>query len=298
MEKLSSTSRTLPLTGTEKKENRILEVFQRLRRNKGAILGLLILILIVLAALLAPYVATHSPIEAIFADSLLPPSTEHLMGTDVLGRDIYSRVIYGARISLQLGFVSVTIAAVIGSVLGLQSGYFEGWVGTLTMRIIDVMLAFPGLLLAMAIVAGLGFSLRNAMIAVGIAAIPGYTRLVRGSVLSVKENLYIDAARVIGCSNSTIMFRHILPNVMASIIVLSTLGIARAIITGAALSFLGLGAQPPTPEWGAMLNHGREWLRQAWWVITFPGLAIMITVLSINMLGDGLRDALDPRLRI
>lgn len=298
MEKSRTISSTLPLASGVKRERRIAEAFRRLRRNKGATLGLIILTLIVLAALFAPLVTTHSPIEAVFEESLLPPSFKHLMGTDVLGRDIYSRVIYGARISLQLGFVSVAIAALCGSILGLQSGYFGGWSDMVIMRLIDVMLAFPGLLLAMAIVAGLGFSLTNAMIAVGVSAIPGYTRVVRGSVLTIKENLYVDAARVIGCRDLAIVFRHILPNAMAPVIVLSTLGIARAIITGAALSFLGLGAQPPTPEWGAMLNHGREWLRQGWWVTTFPGLAIMITVLSINMLGDGLRDALDPRLRV
>jgi len=298
MEKSDRISGTLSLGMEAKQENRIAEAFRRLQRNKGAILGLIILVLISLISVFAPLVATHNPIDAVFEESLLPPSSEHLMGTDVLGRDIYSRVIYGSRISLQLGFVSVAIAAFFGTVLGLQSGYFGGWLDMVVMRIIDVMLAFPGLLLAMGIVAGLGFSLTNAMIAVGISAIPGYTRVVRGSVLVIKENLYVDAARVIGCRDLAIMFRHILPNAMAPIIVLSTLGIARAIITGSALSFLGLGAQPPTPEWGAMLNHGRQWLRQGWWVTTFPGLAIMITVLSINMLGDGLRDALDPRLRV
>jgi peptide/nickel transport system permease protein len=281
-----------------KQESRAAEAFRRMRRNKGAMAGLITLIFIGLIAVFAPYVATHDPIEAVFDDSLLPPSADHLMGTDVLGRDIYSRVVYGARISLRLGFVSVAIAAFFGTILGLQSGHFGGWADMITMRFVDVMLAFPGLLLAMGIVAGLGFSLTNAMIAVGVAAIPGYTRVVRGTVLSIKENLYIDAAKVIGCTNTSIMFRHILPNSLAPIIVLSTLGVAQAIITGAALSFLGLGAQPPTPEWGAMLNHGREWLRRAWWVTTFPGLAIMITVLCINMLGDGLRDALDPRLKI
>ena len=298
VEELITVSDTLPLADEVKQESRIVGIFRRLRRNKGATLGLIILILIGLAALLAPFVATHSPIEAVFEDSLLPPSSEHLMGTDVLGRDIYSRVIYGSRLSLQLGFVSVAIAAFFGTTLGLLSGYFGGWLDMVIMRIIDVMLAFPGLLLAMGIVAVLGFSLTNAMIAVGISAIPGYTRVVRGSVLTIRENLYIDAARVIGCRDQAIMFRHILPNAMAPIIILSTLGIASSIITGAALSFLGLGAQPPTPEWGVMLNHGRQWLRQGWWVTTFPGLAIMITVLSINMLGDGLRDALDPRLKI
>ena len=298
MEVSDRISITLPLASEAKAAGQIVETFQQLRRNRGAVLGLIIIILIGLAAIFAPFVATHSPVEAVFQESLLSPSAGHLMGTDVLGRDIYSRIIYGARISLRLGFVSVAIAAFFGTILGLQSGYFGGWLDMVIMRIIDVMLAFPGLLLAMGIVAALGFSLTNAMIAVGVSAIPGYTRVVRGSVLSIKESVYIDAARVVGGRDLHIMLRHVLPNTLAPVIVLSTLGVARAIITGAALSFLGLGAQPPTPEWGAMLNHGREWLRQGWWITTFPGLAIMITVLSINMLGDGLRDALDPRLRI
>jgi peptide/nickel transport system permease protein len=211
---------------------------------------------------------------------------------------VFSRVLYGARISLLVGFISVSIAVVAGTVMGLTSGYYGRWVDTTIMRFVDIMLAFPGILLALALVSILGPSLRNLMIAVGISSVPAYARLVRGSVLSAKENVYVDAARVVGCTDATIMRRHVLPNVVAPVIVLSTLGIAAAILWAAALSFRGLGSQPPTPEWGRMLAEGRNYLREQWWIATFPGLAIMITVLAMNLLGDGLRDVLDPRQQI
>ncbi|MCL4458467.1 MAG: ABC transporter permease [Chloroflexi bacterium] len=270
----------------------------RLAKNRGATIGLAIFILLVLCALFARQSAPYDPLEQSLTNMLRAPSLAHPFGTDQFGRDVLSRVIYGSRISLPMGFVSAGIAACFGVILGLAAGYYGGWINALIMRLTDVMLAFPTILLSLGIVAMLGPDLKNVMIAVGIAGIPNYTRLVCGCVLSAKANLYVEAARTIGCSNRRIMFVHILPNVFAPVIVLFTLGIAWAILTAAALSFLGLGAQPPTPEWGLLASEGRNYLRDAWWITTFPGFAIMITVLAINKLGDGLRDALDPRLKI
>jgi len=273
------------------------DAFRRLLRNRGAVIGLVILALLALMAIFAPLIAPDEPNVMVPTDALAPPSLEHLFGTDQFGRDILSRIIFGARLSLQVGFIAVGIATLCGVTLGVIAGYYGRWIDGVIGILIDIMLAFPGILLALAIVAILGPSLLNLMVAVGIAAVPTYTRLVRGTVLSTKSLTYIDAARVVGAKDRTIMFRHILPNVIAPAIVLATLGIGGAILVGAALSFLGLGAKPPTSEWGAMLSSGRNFLQQAWWITLFPGLAIMITVLSINLLGDGLRDALDPRLR-
>jgi len=271
--------------------------FRRLRRNRGAMAGLYLVILLVAVAVLADRLSLHDPIRVTPDAALRSPGGTNPLGTDVLGRDILSRLIHGARISLRVGLVSVSIAAVVGTTLGLLAGFYGRWLDLTVMRLIDLMLAFPNVLLALAIIAILGPSIFNLMIAVGISATPGYARLVRGSVLSTKENVYVEAAVAVGAGDGLIIRRHILPNVLAPIIILATLGMAGAILTGAALSFLGLGVQPPTPEWGTMLSDGRNYLRKAWWITTFPGLAIMITVLAINMLGDGLRDALDPRLK-
>ncbi len=271
--------------------------FRRLRRNRGAMAGLYLVIFLVAVAALADRLALHDPIRVTPDAALRAPGGTNPLGTDVLGRDILSRLVHGARISLRVGLVSVSIAAVVGTVLGLLAGFYGRWLDLTVMRLIDLMLAFPNVLLALAIIAILGPSIFNLMIAVGISATPGYARLVRGSVLSTKENVYVEAAVAVGAGDGLIIRRHILPNVLAPIIILATLGMAGAILTGAALSFLGLGVQPPTPEWGTMLSDGRNYLRKAWWITTFPGLTIMITVLAINMLGDGLRDALDPRLK-
>lgn len=273
------------------------DALRQLWMSPSAVAGAAILTLIILLSIIAPWIAPHDPIRMSAGENLLPPSTTYLFGTDQYGRDMFSRVLLGASISLRLGVIAVAIAASVGTFLGLISGYSGGFVDRVIMRIIDVMLAFPGILLALIIVAVLGPGLNNAMVAVGIGAVPTYGRLVRSSVLSAKENLYIEAARSVGATDLTIIRRHLLPNIAAPIIVLSTLGMGTAIISGAALSFLGLGAQPPNPEWGAMLSTGRDFLRGQWWISTIPGLAIMLTVMAVNLLGDGLRDALDPRLR-
>ncbi|MDR7481062.1 MAG: ABC transporter permease [Armatimonadota bacterium] len=271
---------------------------RRLRRNRGAVAGLYLVLALVAVAVFADRLAPYDPVKINPEAALRPPGRPFLLGTDTLGRDVLSRLVHGARISLRVGLVSVSIAAALGTTLGLLAGYYGRWLDLGIMRFIDLLLAFPSVLLALAIIAILGPSIFNLMIAVGISATPAYARLVRGSVLSARENTYVEAARAVGCSDRLIIWRHILPNVLAPLIVLSTLGMAGAILTGAALSFLGLGVQPPTPEWGVMLSDGRNYLRRAWWITTFPGMAIMITVLAINMLGDGLRDALDPRLRM
>jgi peptide/nickel transport system permease protein len=274
------------------------ETLRRVLRSRSALVGGGVLGLIVLAALVAPLISPFDPIKTNQRLSLEAPSLAHLMGTDRFGRDVFSRVVWGGQISLPIGLVSVGIGLVFGVSLGLLAGYYGGWIDAISMRLVDLLLAFPGILLALAIIAILGGSLTNLMIAVGISAIPDYVRITRGMVLSLKHREFVLAARVIGCRGPAIMLRHVLPNVMAPLIVLATLGMAVAIITGSALSFLGLGIKPPTPEWGNMLAEGREFLQRAWWVAFFPGAAIMLTVLSINLLGDGLRDALDPRMRV
>ncbi len=274
------------------------DALHQLALNKGAIAGAVVFVLIVVMALAAAIIAPYDPIKLNPSDSLLAPSLHHLMGTDQFGRDILSRVIYGARVSVAMGLVAVAISVTIGSVLGLVSGYYLGAVDMVVMRLVDVMLAFPGILLALVIIAILGPNLSSAMIAVGVSGMPPFIRVVRGSVLTLREREYIEAVRVTGARNARIIFRHIMPNVLAPVIVLSTLGIPSAIISGAALSFLGLGIKPPTADWGAMLNTGRSFLSTAWWLSTFPGLAIVVMVMAINLFGDGLRDALDPRLKV
>lgn len=272
------------------------DFWRRLRRSKGALVGLGILLLLVVVAVAAPLIAAFDPIR-VSDQALYSPGLPYLLGSDQYGRDILSRILFGTRISMVIGLISVGIASSIGVTMGLLAGYYGGWTDRILMWATNVMLAIPGILLALAIVAIRGEpSLTTLMIAVGIAGVPTYSRLVRGSVLAAKTNVYVDAARVIGVPTRMILVRHLLPNVIAPVIVAATLGTGAAILAAAALSFLGLGSQPPSPEWGRMLSEGRNYLRDQWWISTFPGLAIMVTVLAMNLLGDGLRDALDPRL--
>lgn len=272
------------------------DAMRRLARNPGAMAGLILLLLIIAASLLAPLITSHDPILIVASERLQPPGAQYWFGTDSFGRDIFTRIVYGGRISLRIGMVSVGIAALLGVTGGMLAGYFGGWIDTLVMRTADLTLAFPGILLALVIIAILGPSLFNAMIAVGISASPTYARVARGMVLKTKAEVYVEAAVAGGCPPGRVLIRHILPNILGALVVIGTLGVAGAIISGAALSFLGLGAAPPTPEWGLILSEGRSYLRHAWWITTFPGVAIMVTVLSINLLGDGLRDALEPRM--
>ena len=274
-----------------------IEVLGRLKRHRLAMIGAAIILVLVFVAVFAPFIAPHDPIEQNLANRLLPPNPEHLLGTDNLGRCILSRLIYGTQVSLQIGIIVVGITSIIGVMLGVIAGYRGGIIDEIIMRSVDVLLAFPGIILALVIAGILGPSLFNVMLALAVVGWTSYARVVRGSVLSVKEKEFVEAARAIGTSDTKIMFRHVLPNVMAPVIVMATLGMAHVILAAAALSFLGLGAQPPTPEWGSMLNAGRAFMRTAPHLTIFPGLVIMVTVLAFNFLGDGLRDVLDPRLK-
>ncbi len=270
--------------------------FPKRWRNPIGVAGAVIVLLTVLMAVFAPFIAPYDP-SAQGSIRLLPPSWDHLMGTDELGRDTFSRIVYGARVSLQVGILSVAIALFIGGILGLISGYYGGWADTWVMRFVDIMFAFPGIVLAIVISGLLGPSRRNAMIAIGVIYAPAFARVVRGAVLAVKSEAYMEAARVLGASNSRLVRQHVVPNILAPLIVLTTLYLSSAILSEAALSFLGLGTQPPEPTWGGMLNIARTYMEISPWMAIFPGLAIAILVLGFNFLGDGLRDILDPRLR-
>lgn len=272
-------------------------LLRRFIRNRSAFAGSLLFGLIVLLALIGTRATPYDPIQMDIPNRLAEPGLEHLLGSDHYGRDIFSRLLAGAHLSLLIGLVSVSLAVSSGLLLGLPAGFFGGWVDMLVMRVMDLMLSFPSVLLALGIVAIAGPSLFNVMLAVGIASVPSYTRLVRASVLGIRGLPYIEAARALGSAPLRIITRHVIPNILAPLIVLATLGTAGAILTGAALSFLGLGSQPPIPEWGAMLSEARNYMRLGWWLTVFPGLAISITVLSLNQLGDGLRDLLDPYMR-
>lgn len=292
---------TLPIQQSRSRavrpEGEFRKALRQLGRNRSALAGGIVLLAILFVAFLAPVLAPEDPLDQDYGRYLSPPGAENWFGADQFGRDVLSRVIIGSRQSLAVAAIAIAIAGSFGTVFGLLSGYYGGWVDMVVQRLIDIQLAFPGILFALAVVAVLGPGLRNAMIAVGISLIPAYARMVRGSVMSAREDVYIDAARVLGASDWRIVAWHILPNILGPIMVLSTISIAWAILIGSSLSFLGLGAQLPEPEWGLDLAMSRDYLREAWWMSTFPGLAIMITVVSVNLLGEGLRDALDPRTR-
>lgn len=276
---------------------RLAKTWPALRSNPNTLIGIVVLAVIVVLTVAAPVFAGQDALETAPRERLQGPSWSHPFGTDELGRDLWSRVLYGGRISLWAGFIAVAIGVTGGIIVGLVAGFYGGWVDMLLMRIADVMMAMPGILLTMVFIFSLGPSLTNAMISIGIAAIPDYARVIRGSVLSAREQVYVDAARVLGMTPMRIMRKHVLANVVAPTLILGTIGIGAAILSLAGLSFLGLGAQPPTPEWGVIISNGRARMGTAWWISTFPGIAIALSVIAINLIGDGLRDVFDPRLR-
>lgn len=262
--------------------------------NKAALTGLSIILFLLMLSITAPYIVTYDPAAQNLSQRLHSPSINFLLGTDDLGRDVLSRMIYGIRISLTVGFVAVGISVCIGTFFGILAGYFGGWVDTLIMRFVDIMLCFPTFFLILLVIAFLEPSIYNIMIVIGLTSWPGLTRIVRAEVLSIREREYIQAAKLLGLNHWRIFFVHILPNVISPILVSAALGVGDAVLTESGLSFLGLGVQPPAPSWGQMLTSGKEYIYMAWWLSLFPGIAILITVLSFNLLGEGLRDMLDP----
>ncbi|MBT7071263.1 MAG: ABC transporter permease [Anaerolineae bacterium] len=268
-----------------------------MRHNRLSILGVIIILFLILFSFIGDSIAPYDPVAMDISARLQPPSSEHVFGTDDFGRDVFSRVIVATKVSLKVGVISVGISLTLGTILGAISGYYGGWLDEIIMRIMDILFAFPAILLAIAILAALGPGVENAMIAIGIVYTPIFARITRGSVITVREEVYVDAARCIGANDARIIFFHILPNVIAPIIVETTLSLAFAILSEAALSFLGLGTQPPDPSWGRMLSESRGFIQGAPWLGIFPGLVIMLTVMGFNFLGDGLRDALDPQMR-
>ena len=273
------------------------EAWTRLKRDKKAMFGLAIICILLICALIPDALAPYGLDEQRPAEALQWPNAQHIMGTDNFGRDIFSRIIYGARTSIQVGFIAVAFSCITGCLLGAIAGFYGGWVDNVIMRLMDILMAVPSTLLAISIAAALGSGLFNLMLAAGIGTIPSYAKTVRASVLTIKDQEYIEAARIGGAGDLRIIIRHILPNCLAPIIVRSTLGVASAILTCASLSYIGLGIQPPTPEWGNMLNTGKAYLLNEWYMALFPGLAIMIVILALNLLGDGLRDGFNPRMR-
>lgn len=280
-----------------KKRSQWVEVGRRLKKNKAAMFGLSIILILIFTAIFADFIAPYDYAEQNLKDTLQTPSSSHFFGTDEFGRDIFTRVVYGSRISLLVGILAVGIAMIIGGGLGAIAGFYGGKLDNIIMRCMDVLLAIPSILLAISIVAALGSGLVNLMIAVGISNIPRYARIMRASILSVRDQEYIEASKSVGANDFTIIIKHIIPNCLAPVIVQATLGVASAILSCAGLSFIGLGINPPTPEWGSMLSRGRDYLRDYWHVTAFPGMAIMITIFALNLLGDGLRDAFDPKLK-
>lgn len=276
---------------------RTLDVIRRFAHNSSGRIGFVLLFGLITVAILAPEVAPHSPTDPDYSAVLHGPTSSHLFGTDQLGRDILSRVVYGARISLRVGFIPIAAAFLVGTCVGLVSGFFGGWLDAVIMRLTDVGLALPGILLALVIVAVLGPGLSNVMIALGVADVPLAIRVARAGALATREQPYVQSAIAIGCKDRTILLRYVLPAVTASVLIVGTLEVANAILIASGLSFLGLGAQPPAAEWGAMLAAAQSQIQTAWWAAVFPGAAIVIAVLSINLVGDGLRDALDPKAR-
>ncbi len=302
---LMNTHIRMPLAASEEiaPPHPLREFWDYFSQNRGAVIGLVVVISLVLTALLADLIAPHSAIEQYRDATLAPPmwqqggSIKFILGTDPLGRDMLSRLIHGTRLSLLIGLVAVTLSLSIGVMLGLIAGYFRGFVEIIILRLMDIMLALPSLLLAVAVVAILGPGLLNTMVAIAVVMVPHYARLTRAAVMGEIDKDYVHASRIAGAGTLRLMFNCILPNCTAPLIVQATLGFSAAILDAAALGFLGLGAQPPTPEWGAMLSSALEFIQNAWWVVTLPGLAILVTVLAINVMGDGLRDAFDPRLK-
>ncbi|MBR3120338.1 nickel transporter permease [Oceanobacillus profundus] len=272
-------------------------VYRKLKKNKSAMVGGFLILFLIIVAIIGPYFTPYQPDTQDMLNKLQPPSGDNWLGTDNFGRDIFSRIIHGTNLTLIVGFFSVLLGGAVGVLIGIFAGYYGGRTDSILMRLMDILLAFPSILLALAIVTVLGGSLQNVIIAVAISSVPVFARIVRGSTLSVKKLEYIDAMRALGASDARIIFKHIFPNITSPIIVQATLNIATAILSASGLSFLGLGAQPPTPEWGAMLSDGRNYLYNAPHVALFPGLAIVLVVLAFNMLGDGLRDAFDPKTK-
>ena len=295
----SPTPEELKILRTYKKRSQLAEIWRRLRKNKAAVLGLVMLFIIFMAAVFADVLYDYETqvIQPDYSSTLLSPCLEHPLGTDELGRDILARIVHGARLSLEIALISTVISLTLGGIIGAYAGYIGGRFDGVAMRIMDIFLAIPNMLLALAIVAALGPNLMNLIIAIAISDVPRFARILRSTVLSIKDNDFVEAARAAGAKRSTIVFREIIPNCLAPIIVQASIVMAAAIILAAGLSFIGLGVQPPAPEWGAMLSSGREYIRDYQYLVLFPGLAIVITVLAFNLLGDGLRDALDPRLK-
>jgi peptide/nickel transport system permease protein len=273
------------------------EFWARFRRNKLAISGLILVGGLFLVSLLAYYLAPYDPGRIDLKQVLMPPSAQHWLGTDTLGRDVLSRIIYGSRVSLKVGFVAVGLATLIGLIVGASAGFYGGWVDLVLMRFVDLMLCFPSFFLILAVIALLEPSIWNIMVVIGATSWMGVARLVRAEILSLKEREFVTAARALGASDMRLIMRHLLPNALAPVMVSATLGVAGAILTESALSFLGLGVQPPTPSWGNILTAGKDNIEIAWWLSVFPGLAILITVMSYNLLGEGIREAIDPRLK-